>query len=233
MKKIFILAIAMIAMASGLSVKAQSFTVSPEIGFERMGYHVGDSKEKGITTHTGNGIRIGASVTYGIDCGLNFRSGLFYSHRGGGHLYNVNEPSRLPFVRDLQLRTTDFLTLPLTVGYRLRLYRHLTAGVEAGGYIASGLGQGNSFFNCTNGENNGGSVFDDSTFTLATPDGTNREAVAIKGSGRIDAGCLFGVHISFHRFTLRGTYQLGLCKTFYDMAMPRTLTISLAYDFRL
>ncbi|MDE6561869.1 MAG: PorT family protein [Muribaculaceae bacterium] len=233
MKTIKILAAGIVMTGSSLSLQAQHFTLGPEVGYERAAIHIGDTQNKGLSTHTGNGIKIGASAAYDFDNGLFLRSGLYYSHRGGAHLYGLNDTQRFPQVKDIFLKTTDFLTLPLTVGYELPFSTKWGVGVEAGGYIASGLGMGNSFFDLTNNEGSAGSVFKDSQFTVATPDGSDRTRVTIKGSDRIDAGCVFGAHIRFDRIKLRATYQLGLCKTIYDLAMPRTFTLSLAYDFQL
>ncbi|MDE6547700.1 MAG: PorT family protein [Muribaculaceae bacterium] len=233
MKTIKILAAGIVMTGSSLSLQAQHFTLGPEIGYERASIHIGDTQDKGLSTHTGNGIRIGATAAFEFGNGLFLRSGLYYSHRGGAHIYDINDNPRFPNVKDLFLKTTDFLTIPLTLGYELPFSSKWGVGVEAGGYIASGLGMGNSFFDLTNNEGSAGSVFKDSQFTVATPDGSDRTKVTVKGSDRIDAGCIFGAHIRFDRIKLRATYHLGLCKTIYDLAMPRTFTLSLAYDFKL
>ncbi len=236
MKKIFIPKIiaASVAMAiAPLSLQAQHFTVGPEVGYERAAFHVVNSQSKGASTHTGNGFRIGAAVAYEFNNGLFLRSGLSYSYRGGAHIHGIDDNQRLPFVKNLKLKHTDFLTVPLTVGYELSLCQRWGVGIEAGGYLAPGLGMGGSYFHLTNNEGSAGSVFDDSHFTIASPDGTDRMPITINGSDRIDVGCLFGAHVRFNRIKLRASYQLGLCKTIYDMAMPRTFILSLAYDFTL
>ena len=233
MKKILSLIFSISTMVMALPIKAQHITVGPEVGYERAHHQISGSHYKDVTTRPGDGIRIGATAAYEFGNGLFLRSGLYYSHRGGAHLYGINDTQRFPHVKDIFLKTTDFLTIPLTVGYELPFSSRWGVGVEAGGYIASGLGMGNSFFDLTNNEGSAGSVFKDSQFTVATPDGYDRTKVTVKGSDRIDAGCVFGAHIRFDRIKLRATYQLGLCKTIYDLAMPRTFTISLAYDFKL
>ncbi|MDE6786878.1 MAG: hypothetical protein K2J46_07570 [Muribaculaceae bacterium] len=225
---------ASIAMAvAPLSLRAQHFTVCPEVGYERAAYHIGNNREKGESTHAGNGIRIGAAVAYEFSNGLFLSSGLSYSHRGGAHIYGIDDQQRIPFVRNLELKNTDFMTIPLTFGFELPFCKRWGVGMEAGGYLASGLGSGSSHFNLTNNEGSAASVFKDSQFTVASPDGSDRLRVSIKGSDRIDSGCIFGAHIRFNRIKLRSTYQLGLCKTIYDMAIPRTFILSLAYDFKL
>lgn len=233
MKKILTLIIAYMTIALPSSLQAQHFTVGPEIGYERAAFHIENPQSNGSSTHTGNGIRIGAAVAYEFNNGLFLRSGLSFSHRGGAKILGIHDNQRLPFVKNLELKHTDFLTLPLTVGFELPFCQQWGIGIEAGGYLASGLGSGSSHFNLSNNEGSAGSVFKDSQFTVATPDGNDRTPVTIKGSDRIDAGCLFGAHVRFNRIKLRATYQLGLCKTIYDMAMPRTFTLSLAYDFKL
>ena len=233
MKILKILAVSIAMIFPFLSLQAQHFTLGPEVGYERAGYHSRNNQDKGLSTHTGNGIRIGATAAYEFSNGLFLRSGFYYSHRGGAHLYGINDSQRFPHVKDILLKTTDFMTLPLTVGYELPFCSRWGVGIEAGGYIASGLGMGNSFFDLTNNEGSAGSVFKDSQFTVATPDGSDRTRVTVKGSDRIDAGCLFGAQIRLDRIKLRATYQLGLIKTIYDIAIPRTFTLSLAYDFKL
>ncbi|MDE5870824.1 MAG: PorT family protein [Muribaculaceae bacterium] len=233
MKKIFTFIIAIVAIAAGLPTQAQYFTVGPEVGYERAHHQISGSQYKDVTTRPGDGIRVGGTASYIFKNGLFLRSGLYYSHRGGARMYGVNDSKKFPHVKDIQLKTTDFLTLPLTIGYELPFCSGWGVGIEAGGYVASGLGMGNSFFKCSNNEGSAGSVFDDSLFTVATPDGYDREKVTVKASDRIDAGCAFGAHVSFNRIKLRASYQLGLCKTIYDMAIPRTFTISLSYDFKL
>ena len=225
---------ASIAMAvAPLALQAQHFTVGPEVGYERAAYHIGNHRDNGVSTHAGNGIRIGAAVAYEFSNGLFLRSGLSYSHRGGVHISDIDDQQRFPVVRNIELKNTDFMTLPLTLGYELPFCNRWGIGIEAGGYLASGLGNGSSHFSLTNKEGSAGSVFNGSQFTVATPDGYDRTPVTIKGSDRIDAGCMFGAHVRFNRIKLRATYQLGLCKTIYDMAIPRTFILSLAYDFKL
>ena len=231
MKKILSFILAFMALA--LPLKAQHFTLGPEVGYERAAFHIGNNQNKELSTHIGNGIRIGASASYEFSNGLFLRSALYYSHRGGAHLYDIDDNNRLPYVKDLYLRTTDFLTLPLTLGYELDFCSKWGVGIEAGGYISTGLGMGNSFFDLTNNEGSAGSVFKDSQFTVATQDGSDRTLVTLKASDRTDAGCVFGAHLRYDKIKLRATYQLGLCKTIYDMAAPRTFTISLSYDFKL
>ncbi|MDE5585938.1 MAG: PorT family protein [Muribaculaceae bacterium] len=233
MKKNLSLIFSIITMAWALPMQAQYFTVGPEVGYERANHKISGSQYKDVTARSGDGIRIGAAASYVFNNGLFLRSGLYYSHRGGAHLYGLSDNKRFPYVKDIKLKTTDFLTLPLTIGYELTFCEKWGVGIEAGGYVASGLGMGHSFFKCTNNEGSAGSVFDDSLFTVGTPDGYDREKVTINGSDRIDAGCTFGAHVRFDRFRLRANYQLGLCKTIYDMAIPRTFTLSLSYDFKL
>ncbi len=216
-----------------LSVRAQNVIVSPEVGYERASLHVNGSEHMDITTKTGNGLRIGASVAYEFKNNLLLRSGLSYSYRGGSHIYNLNNIPRLPYVKNVQLKTTEFLTIPLTIGYELSLSSKWGVGIEAGGYIATSIGMGNAFFDCTNGEGSAASVFKDSQFTIATPDGTDRNRVDVKGSDRIDTGLNFGVNVRFDRIKLRANYQLGMHKTIFDMGMPRIFTVSLAYDIKL
>lgn len=233
MKKIFTFFFAILAIAAALPAQAQYFTVGPEVGYERANHQISGSLNNDVTARSGDGIRVGATASYVFNNGFFLRSGLYYSHRGGAHIYGVDDSKRLPYVKDIYLKTNDYLTLPLTAGYEIPFCSKWGVGVEAGGYIASGLGMGNSFFDLTNGFGSAGSVFDDSKFTIPTPDGTNLLPVTVKGSDRIDAGCLFGAHVRFNRFKLRASYQLGLCKTIYDMAIPRTFTLSLSYDFKL
>ena len=233
MKTIFTFIIASMAITVALPTQAQYFTIGPEVGYERAYHRITGSKYKDVITRPGDGIRIGATATYAFRNGLFLCSGLYYSHRGGAHLYGFNDNKRFPHVKDIQLKNTDFLTLPLTIGYELPFCSRWGVGIEAGGYVASGLGIGNSFFACSNNEGSAGSVFKDSDFTVATPDGLDRIRVTIKGSDRIDAGCAFGAHVRFNRIKLRARYQLGLYKTIYDMVTPSTFSVSLAYDFRL
>ena len=233
MKKILSLIFSISTMVVALPIKAQHFTVGPEVGYERTYHQISGSHYNDVTTRPGDGIRIGATTSYEFSSGIFLRSGIYYSHRGGANLYGINDSQRFPQVKDINLKTTDFMTLPLTVGYELPFCSRWGVGIEAGGYIASGLGMGNSFFDLTNNEGSAGSVFKDSQFTVATPDGSDRTRVTVKGSDRIDAGCFFGAQIRLDRIKLRATYQLGLIKTIYDIAIPRTFTLSLAYDFKL
>lgn len=222
-----------LAMMMAFPLSAQNFTVGPEIGYERVQYKISGSKHTDVATHSGNGIRVGAIVVYTFSNNLFLQSGLYYSYRGGTYIYGIDDSHRLPYVKDIHLKTTECLTLPIAVGYEIPFCSKWGIGIEAGGYIASGLGGGSSFFRCANGEGSAGEVFDDSHFTVAIPDSDRRENVMIKGSDRIDAGCFFGAHVRFNSIRLRASYQLGLCQTIYDMAIPRTFTLSLSYDFKL
>lgn len=223
----------MTIMAFTMTCEAQNIIIGPEVGYERTNIHIPGNQYEGVSSHAGNGFRIGANASYGFGNGIFIQSGIYYSLRGGSHIYGINGRNPFPYVRNIHLKRTDFLTLPLTVGYELPFCSKWGVGIEIGGYVGTGLGSGSSFFKCTNGEGSAGSVFDDSLFTVGTPDGYDREKVTINGSDRIDAGCTFGAHVRFDRFRLRANYQLGLCKTIYDMAIPRTFTLSLSYDFKL
>ncbi len=233
MKRIFTFIIAIMAITTGLPTQAQYFTIGPEVGYERANHQINGYQYKDVTAYSGNGIRLGATASYVFKKGLFLRSGLYYSHREGTRMYDLNDNKRFPHIKDIQLKTTDFLTLPLTIGYELPFCSRWGVGIEAGGYVASGVGRGSSFFKCSNSEGSAGAVFKDSEFTVATPDGLDRERVTVKASDRIDAGCTFGAHVRFNRIKLRASYQLGLCKTIYDMAIPRTFSVSLSYDFKL
>lgn len=224
---------ALVFAFSPFTMRSQKFTVSPEIGYERTTYHIADSKNNGIGTHIGNGLRLGASAYYTVSNYVFFQSGLYYSHRGGVHMYGVERTGRFPFVKDVKLTTMDFLTLPLTVGYEIGMYSKLRIGISAGGYISSGIGMGNAYFRCTDGEGSAGSIFRDSEFTVSTADGSDRTRITVAGSDRIDSGLMFGAHLRFKNIRLRASYQLGLRKTIFDLGMPRTAAISLAYDFNL
>ena len=117
MKKIFTAILTTMGIATVLPMQAQYFTVGPEVGYERAHHYVSDSHHHGVTTRPGDGIRIGAAAAYHFGYGLSLGSGLYYSHRGGAHLYGIDDSDRLPYVKDLFLKDTDYLTLPLTLGY--------------------------------------------------------------------------------------------------------------------
>lgn len=230
MKKIFSL---ILGLTMVTSLQAQNTILSPEVGYERAALQVDGNLCENITAHVGNGLRIGASAAYEFKNHLLLRSGLFYSHRGGTDLRGVDDITRLPHVKNVHLKTTDFLTIPLTVGYDLFYNAKWGFGIETGGYLATGLGMGNAFFDCINGEGSAGSVFKDSQFTVATPDGMDRLRVSVKGSDRVDTGLNFGLNVRFDKIKIRATYQLGLNKTIFDIAKPRTVVLTLAYDFKL
>ncbi|MDE6637143.1 MAG: porin family protein, partial [Muribaculaceae bacterium] len=136
MKKILTLIIVFMAIALPSSLQAQHFTVGPEVGYERAAYHIVNNRDKGVSTHVGNGIRIGAAVAYEFSNGLFLRSGLSYSHRGGAHISGIDDQQRFSFVRNIELKNTDFMTIPLTLGYELPFCQRWGVGIEAGGYLA-------------------------------------------------------------------------------------------------
>lgn len=233
MRKILLIFVVCIANLMVTTMRAQCFIISPEIGYERVGLNISGNQNQELRLHAGNGLRFGAAAAYKFKNRVFLQSGLYYSHRGGAHLLGIENDSRLPFVKDIRLKTMDFLTLPLTVGYEIAIDGRWGIGLEAGGYMASGVGLGSSFFGCINGEGSAGSIFKDSHFTVASQHGSNRENVTINGSDRMDTGWMVGANVRFDKFKLKATYQFGLLKTIYDMATPRTFTVSLAYDFEL
>ncbi len=68
-----------LAMMIGFPASAQYFTVGPEIGYERSQHHISGSKYADVVTHSGNGVRIGATVSYTLTNKLFLRFGLYYS----------------------------------------------------------------------------------------------------------------------------------------------------------
>ena len=229
MKRIYVTAIFCFMLAI-LPMKAQYFTLGPEVGYERANLQTSCD---GLSTKSGNGFRIGAVAAYNFRNGLFLQSGLAYSHRDHTKIYNVSGLSQFPHVKDIEVRRMEFLTLPLTVGYELSLPKGWGIGVEAGGYVGVGLSDGSTLFRNDGQESSGGSLFEDSTWTFYNEATDNREPVTIKASDRIDAGVTMGGHIRFRQIRLRAYYQLGLNKTIYDIAMPRTFVLSLSYDFKL
>ena len=234
MNKKFNVILFILVICSVLPVKAKHFTIGPEIGYERSNYHLAGKKVSDmISAQSGNGFRIGVSVTYDFENDLFIQSGLTYSQREGAKLLNIENPVYFPHIKNIDLNKTQFLTVPLSVGYEFRLLKKWGVALEAGGYIASGLGDGSSHFSCNGYEGSAGSIFQDSKFTINDPENSDRIPVTIDKSNRIDTGLLFGGHIRFNNIRLRASYQLGLVKTIYDIAIPRTFTLSVCYDFRL
>ena len=224
--------IVMAAVLTGcLPTMANFFTIGPEAGYEHAGYHSGID---GINTGSGNGFRIGANATYNMANGIFLQSGLYYSHRNGGTLGNIAGKSHFPtFVREVELRRMEYITLPLSIGYEFSLPHGFAIGVSAGGYVAAGVGRGSTYFRLTDGESNGGSLFGKTGFTHYVAETDSREHVTIKESGRIDAGVLVGANVRYNAFELKAYYQIGLNKTIYDIAMPRTFGLALSYNFRI
>lgn len=232
-KSIFLMILVMI-IVSCASASADYFTVGPEVGYEHVSYHASDQT---IGTKGGNGFRIGANATFVMNNGIFIQSGLYYSLKGagdGGKLLNIAGKAQFPtFVKEVELRRIEYLTLPLTIGYEFQLPRNFAIGLNAGGYIASGIGDGSTYFILTDNEENGGNLFDKTEFTHYNPDTNSREPIVIKKSGRIDAGIIVGANVKFKDIQLKVFYQIGMNKTIYDIATPNTLGLALAYNFRL
>lgn len=232
-KSIFLMILTMIIVGYA-PANADYFTVGPEVGYEHVSYQASDQT---IGTKGGNGFRIGANATYVMTNGIFFQSGLYYSLKGagdGGKLLNIAGQAQFPsFVKEVELRRIEYLTIPLTIGYLFQLPRNFAVGLNAGGYIASGIGNGSTNFILTDNEKNGGDLFDDTEFTHYNPNTNSREPIVIKKSGRIDAGIIVGANVKFKDIQLKVFYQIGMNKTIYDIATPNTLGLALAYNFRL
>lgn len=234
MKTRLLLTAVLFAVASTMSLHAQYFTVGPEVGYERANLHAASDEASGrMSAKSGNGFRIGAVASYHFKSGLFLHAGLSYSHRESAAVYGTDGVGSLPFVKDVKIRNMEFLTLPVTVGYEIGLAHGWAVGVEAGAYVGAGLGNGSVMFTNSDGEGNAGSLFGKSEFTHYDTSTGRREPVTIDGSDRIDAGFAFGGNVRFRSVRLRALYQLGLNKTIYDIAVPRTFVLSLCYDFRL
>lgn len=211
--------------------KAQLFSIAPEVGYIHTSYRTSDTN---VSTDGGDGYRIGALVKYNVANGIFMQAGVNYSHVCSGQLNKVNGVAQMPiFVNDVKLKRAEYLTIPFTVGYEFKLPASFGIGLEAGEYIACGLRDGSTLFKCTGQESSGGSLFKHSSFTHYDSDSNKMEPVTINGSDRIDAGLVFGGHIRYRQIRLRATYQLGLVKTIYNIAAPRTFVLSLTYDFKL
>lgn len=231
MKKTLRVLMAMLAILTCATGYAQNFTLGPEVGYTHSSYALNN---KQMSSSGSNGFRIGANATYEFSNRLFLQSGLYYDYNSGGGLNNIGTAKDFhPYIKAVELKKSEFITLPLEVGYEFQLPSNFGIGIEAGGYIATAIGGGSSHFQMTNGEANGGSLFDKSSFTYFNKDTNTRDKVEINGSDRIDSGFIFGGHIRYHNIRLRAAYQLGLARTIYDIAKPRTLTLTLIYDFKL
>lgn len=127
----------------------------------------------------------------------------------------------------------EFLTLPVTVGYTLKINK-FALGVRAGGYFGLARMPGSScILYMDNGDGNGSDIFRSTIYSYMGSPETVPTTIFIKRSSPVDAGFAFGASISYWKFKLRADYQLGLNKTIFDMAAPRTFALSLAYEIDL
>lgn len=221
----------LLMFACCLTATADHFTIGPEAGYEHAAYH---ACEKGVDASGANGFRVGVNATYNLSNGMFIQSGLYYSMINGGNLNNIAGKSHFPpFVSNVEIRRAEYLTFPLSIGYEISLPHNFAVGINAGGYIAGGIGDGSTYFRLTDNEGNGGALFGKTEFTHYVEESNSREPVTINKSGRVDAGILLGANVRFKDLELKVFYQLGLNKTIYDIAIPRTCGLALAYNFRL
>lgn len=220
-----------VALLIWMPLKAQKFSIGPEIGYESDRYK---SHNKNVSTSNGNGFRIGVNANYNFKDGWFLNAGFAFSHREGAKLKGVSGVGIFPtFVRNVEINKAEYLTLPIVVGYKFTLPHHFGIGLDAGGYISTGIGSGSTQFKLTDQEKNGGSLFHESTFTHYNPESNARDHVTIDASKRIDSGIVIGGRIYYRELCLRAYYQFGLTKTIYDVATPWTCGLSLSYNFEI
>ncbi len=203
--------------------------VSPFFGYERDNYATSGS----CTSKSGGGFRFGSTIAYTIAKNLDVETGVIFSHQEHRKFFNVNSPDRLPLIDNIELRKTHFFTVPLSVGFSIPIIKHLKVGVRGGGYFGVGLGKGSSIFSSNYNFGTEGVVFDSTSFSIYDPILHQIIPYDIYPSSRYDSGLLFGGNISYRSVTLRVDYYLGLMKTIFDIATPRTLSICCAYDINL
>ncbi len=217
-----------------LNVYAQYFTVGPEVGYERTNLQIGGLNAKhDITTKGGNGYRIGVIGAYHFPNSVFIETGISYENRRG-KIGNCSNVPRIPYADNIKINRAEFMTLPIMAGYELKFNQHLRLGVSTGPYLSIAIGDGNTYINSwSTNQGDGGPLFTDNTRNIFVNSDSSPEKITIKGSDRIDAGAVFCAYISWHDVRLRALYQFGMVRTIYNMAIPRTFSIGVAYNFKI
>lgn len=202
------------AMAMGASAQHWNFGIEAGYLNSRM------AVEK-LSAEPNHGFMAGVTAGYTFPQNWVLESGLNYQRKGG----TLSGDMALNGLRLLDIDKMDYLHLPVTAGYRIRLADDWTLTPKVGGYLAVGLQ--------AKGKVAASDQFGQPFMGTSDFFKDSRLPVGYRPFNRCDGGLQFGLDLSFRKFRLGVGYQLGLAHiaSVYDPQLyNRTFSLSLGYN---
>lgn len=205
----------LLGAAMAMSANAQHWNFGIEAGYLNSRMAVEE-----LSAEPNHGFMAGVTAGYTFPQNWVLESGLSYQRKGG----MLSGDMLVNGLRLLDIDKMDYLHLPVTVGYRIRLADGWALTPKVGAYMAVGLqAKGKVAASDPFGQPVLGTsdLFKDSQLRVDYPP-----------FNRFDGGLQFGLDLSFRKFRLGVGYQLGLAHTaIYDPQLyNRTLSLSLGYN---
>lgn len=217
-----------------VSAYSQKWSYGVEAGFVHNSFRVPENKRPGITTSGKDGFKIGALVNYSLPLGFVLEGGLGYIRKGGelkgNNLIGVVENDIAP--KGLKTEDMDYLNIPLSVGYKLRLNNsEFFLMPQIGWFFNYGL-RGDGLFYAHNSAKDALTSGDYMTRVELFPS-TKELKPAFHNFNRFDTGAVLGVSLLYKGARLKCTYELGTYTIHgsYGNVKNRTLVLSAAYLF--
>lgn len=206
----------LLGAAMAMSANAQHWNFGIEAGYLNSRMAVEE-----LSAEPNHGFMVGVTAGYTFPQNLVLESGLSYQRKGG----TLSGDMLVNGLRLLDIDKMDYLHLPVTVGYRIRLADDWALTPKVGAYMAVGLqAKGKVAASDPFGQ-----------LVLGTSDlfKDSQLRVDYRPFDRFDGGLQFGLDLSFRKFRLGVGYQLGLAhmSSIYDPQLyNRTLSLSLGYN---
>lgn len=171
------------------------------------------------------GFHLGVIVDLGLSEKFSIQPGLYYTTRGAKLEQSDDEE------KYTEKYNLSYLQLPILASYKINLSDDIKWHINAGPYVAYGLGGKVKWESSYDGESEKG---DYKAFGVADEDSDEDKG----GLKRFDAGLSFGTGISFNKVYFGLTYDLGLANIADKKAWGddfklknRNFAISVGYNF--
>lgn len=232
MKKIVMLAILATGMTFGVNAQETTWGIRGGLNFSNAGSKytgsVGEGESKSDYEpdfKSRVGFHLGVVADFGLSESFSIQPGLYFTTRGA-KIEESYDGEKYEEKYNL-----NYLHLPILASYKIKLSDDIKWHINAGPYVACGVGGKVKWEYSYDGESEKG---DYKAFGVADKDADEDKG----GLKRFDAGLSFGTGVSFNKIYFGLTYDLGLAniadkKVWGDdfKLKNRNFAISVGYNF--
>ncbi len=236
MKKILMLAVIVAGMASGVQAQESGFGVRGSLNFSNVGDKYDGEVSDGESASDEEedfksrvGFSLGVIYDWGLSENFYIQPGLYFTTRGGKLEENYEGET---YEEKYNL---NYLQIPVLASYRIDISDNMQWQINAGPYLAYGIGGKVKWEDSSDGETESG---DYDVFGTTEGDYNEENYEEKGGLKRFDAGLSFGTGVSFNKLYVGLSYDLGLANIADkdewgdDYSLKnRNFSVSVGYNF--